>query len=209
MFLLSDSCPNVGTGCLLQFSHLVMAGPVLLTLLFLPLVPLTYQVLHDFVYSFPLLRYSCPLSAGVLQALLCLKVYSWYIREDRCTPRPTTLPPSCSPLLDTLNVFFTKFLGSFSMIATNLCQQDWQDTIQVHMLKGTAMATHSSTLAWKIPWTEEPGRLHSMGSQRFQHDWVTKLNWTDMKVWSQRDWFFSHFVQDCFDYPGFLCFHIN
>ena len=32
------------------------------------------------------------------------------------------------------------------------------------------MATHSSTLAWKIPWTEEPGRLHSMGSQRVGHD---------------------------------------
>ena len=33
-----------------------------------------------------------------------------------------------------------------------------------------AMATHSSTLAWKIPWTEEPGRLQSMGSQRVGHD---------------------------------------
>ena len=32
------------------------------------------------------------------------------------------------------------------------------------------MATHSSTLAWKIPWTEEPGRLQSMGSQRAGHD---------------------------------------
>ena len=32
------------------------------------------------------------------------------------------------------------------------------------------MATHSRTLAWKIPWTEEPGRLHSMGSQRVGHD---------------------------------------
>ena len=37
------------------------------------------------------------------------------------------------------------------------------------------MATHSSTLAWKIPWTEEPGRLQSMGSQRVGHDWVTLL----------------------------------
>ena len=40
--------------------------------------------------------------------------------------------------------------------------------------KGTfwekAMATHSSTLAWKIPWTEEPGRLQSMGSRRDGHD---------------------------------------
>ena len=33
-----------------------------------------------------------------------------------------------------------------------------------------AMAPHSSTLAWKIPWTEEPGRLHSMGSRRVRHD---------------------------------------
>ena len=32
------------------------------------------------------------------------------------------------------------------------------------------IATHSSTLAWKIPWTEEPGRLQSMGSQRIGHD---------------------------------------
>ena len=32
------------------------------------------------------------------------------------------------------------------------------------------MATHSSTLAWRIPWMEEPGRLQSMGSQRVRHD---------------------------------------
>ena len=38
------------------------------------------------------------------------------------------------------------------------------------------MATHSSTLAWKIPWMEEPGRLQSMGSQRVGHDWVTSLS---------------------------------
>ena len=39
-----------------------------------------------------------------------------------------------------------------------------------------AMATHSSTLAWTIPWTEEPGRLQSMGSLRVRHDWVTSLS---------------------------------
>ena len=32
------------------------------------------------------------------------------------------------------------------------------------------MATHSSILAWRLPWTEEPGRLQSMGSQRVRHD---------------------------------------
>jgi len=35
------------------------------------------------------------------------------------------------------------------------------------------MATHSSTTAWKIPWTEEPGRLQSIGLQRVRHDWAT------------------------------------
>ena len=38
-----------------------------------------------------------------------------------------------------------------------------------------AMAPHSSTLAWKVPWTEEPGRLQSMGSRRVRHLWATSL----------------------------------
>ena len=38
------------------------------------------------------------------------------------------------------------------------------------------MATHSSTLAWKIPWMEEPGRLQSMGLQRVGHDSATSLS---------------------------------
>ena len=38
------------------------------------------------------------------------------------------------------------------------------------------VATYSSTLAWKIPWTEEPDKLQSMGSQRVGHDWATSLS---------------------------------
>ena len=44
------------------------------------------------------------------------------------------------------------------------------------------MATHSSTLAWKIPWTEEPGRLQSMGLQRVGYDWATSLHFTNTDV---------------------------
>ena len=40
------------------------------------------------------------------------------------------------------------------------------------------MATHSSILAWKIPWRKEPSRLQSTGSQRVGHDWATSLYWT-------------------------------
>ena len=71
----SESCPTVGIGPLLQFPHPLRAGPVLLTLLFSPLVPSSYQVLCDSIYSFPLVRYSCLLSAGVLHALLSVLIH--------------------------------------------------------------------------------------------------------------------------------------
>ena len=48
----------------------------------------------------------------------------------------------------------------------------WEDVLEKEM------AIHSNILAWKIPWTEEPGRLQSMGSQRVGHDWATSLNQT-------------------------------
>ena len=49
------------------------------------------------------------------------------------------------------------------------------------------MATHSSTLAWKIPWTEEPGGLQSMGSLRVGHDWATSLSLFTFMHW-RRKW---------------------
>ena len=45
----------------------------------------------------------------------------------------------------------------------------WEDPLEKEV------ATHSSPLAWKIPWTEEPNRLQPVGSQRVRHDWVTSL----------------------------------
>ena len=49
------------------------------------------------------------------------------------------------------------------------------------------MAPHSSTLAWKIPWMEEPGRLQSMGSRRVRHDWATSLSLFTFMHW-RRKW---------------------
>ena len=49
------------------------------------------------------------------------------------------------------------------------------------------MAPHSSTLAWKIPWTEEPGGLQSMGSRRVGHDWATSLSLFTFMHW-RRIW---------------------
>ena len=48
------------------------------------------------------------------------------------------------------------------------------------------MAPHSSTLAWKIPWTEEPGRLQSVGSLRVGHDWETSLSLFTFMHWRRK-----------------------
>ena len=49
-----------------------------------------------------------------------------------------------------------------------------------------AMAPHSSPLAWKIPWMEEPGRLQSMGSRRVGHDWATSLSLFTFMHWGRK-----------------------
>ena len=51
-----------------------------------------------------------------------------------------------------------------TMQETRVRSMGWEDALEMEM------ATHSSTIAWKIPWTEEPDRLQSMGSQRVGHD---------------------------------------
>ena len=55
-------------------------------------------------------------------------------------------------------------------------QETWVQSLGQEDLLEKEMATHSSILAWKIPWMEEPGGMQSMGSQRFGHDWATSLS---------------------------------
>ena len=52
----------------------------------------------------------------------------------------------------------------------------WVQSLAQEDPLGKEMATHSSTLAWKIPWIEEPCRLQSMGLQRVRHDWAASLH---------------------------------
>ena len=74
-----------------------------------------------------------------------------------------------------------------------------------------AMATHSSALAWKIPWTVEPGRLQSMGSHRVRHDWsylaaaaaaVLRIRWS--KYWS-----LSFSISPSNEYSGLISFRMD
>ena len=56
-----------------------------------------------------------------------------------------------------------------AMQETQVQSLGWEDSLEKEI------ATHSSILAWRIPWTEEPGRLQSTGSQRVGHDSATSL----------------------------------
>ena len=61
-----------------------------------------------------------------------------------------------------------------TMPETQVRSLGWEDPLEKEM------AIHSSTISWKIPWTEEPGRLQSMGSQRVRHDWATSCSCSHM-----------------------------
>jgi len=70
-----------------------------------------------------------------------------------------------------------------------LFQLPWDNDLRKHCynLSEKAMAPHSSTLAWKIPWMEEPGKLQSMGSLRVGHNWATSLSLFTSMHW-RRKW---------------------
>ena len=59
---------------------------------------------------------------------------------------------------------------------TNLIKLPMAFFTELEHIMEKSMVTHSSTLAWKIPWMEEPGRLQSMGLRRVGHNWVTSLS---------------------------------
>ena len=69
-----------------------------------------------------------------------------------------------------------------AMQVTRVRSLGWQDPLEKEM------ATLSSILAWKIPWTEEPGGLQSTGSQRVRHDWVTNIFTFIFKGSLETDW---------------------
>ena len=77
--------------------------------------------------------------------------------------------------------FFAHFTNVTSLVAQAVKRLSTIQETRVRSLDGEdllekEMATHSSIPAWKIPWTEEPGRLQSMESQRVGHDWATSLS---------------------------------
>ena len=83
---------------------------------------------------------------------------------------------------------FLPILVIILFIIANLVSVKWYLTVVLICIPlmtnaEKAMATHSSTLAWKFPWTEEPGGLQSMGSRRAGHNWATSLSLFTLMHW--------------------------
>ena len=89
--------------------------------------------------------------------------YIWYVRRVECVfngivvSELLTRSPSVAQMVKNLPVMWETWVRSLG----------WEDPLE------EGMATHSSILAWRIPWTEEPGGLQSVGLQRVRQGWVT------------------------------------
>ena len=114
--------------------------------------------------------------------------------------------------------FSTNFISSWvALVAQKVkhlpaVQETWVRSLGQRDPLEKEMATHSSTLVWKIPWTEEPGRLQFMGSQRVSHDWATSLPFHLSYVWCS---FYSslrsqrlHLLSFLSSLKNFLCWGI-
>ena len=66
--------------------------------------------------------------------------------------------------------------GQAALVAVYLMKETWVQFLGWEDPLEREMAIHSSNIAWKIPWTEEPGRLQSIGSQRVRDDGETSLS---------------------------------
>ena len=78
---------------------------------------------------------------------------------------------------------------ALEMRETQVQSLGWEDPLEKEM------ETHSSTLAWKIPWMEEPGRLQSMGLQRVRHDWATSLHFTRFRAHPNPMWPYLNLIR--------------
>ena len=130
---------------------------------------------------------------------LGLAVANYYIQQQSC---PTSFPGAQTASLSTPKSPQWLKVSSCSNTGLSLWEDRWQMplllfswqcswqvkfVVEYIYISEKAMAAHSSTLAWRIPWMEEPGRLQSMGSRGVRHDWAASLSLLTFMHW-RRKW---------------------
>ena len=95
-------------------------------------------------------------------------------KNDLSIPIQSCMSSSMTPLPHTLSIPLitaTSSVAQWKRIRLPM-QETWVQSLSLEDPLEKMMAAHSNILAWKIPWTEKPGRLPSMGLQRVGHDWM-------------------------------------
>ena len=106
-----------------------------------------------------------------MAVFLCLTIILYY----------TSLKVNCQH--DHHFLYFSRASLVAHMVKTlPAMQETWGRSLGQEDLLEKGMATHSSILAWRIPWTEKPGEPQSMGSQRVRHDWATNTSLLPFQV---------------------------
>ena len=121
----------------------------------------------------------------------CYEVWCWSVQEassalGMLSPwLPGTYIVQSSPKVQDGVSFFFKMESAWPvpfLLQSNSLNSQSTDNLNKAStslkIMENAMTTHSSTLAWKTPWTEEPGRLQSVGSQRVRHNWEFTFTFT-------------------------------
>ena len=122
---------------------------------------------------------------AVLLLPLFLLTYLCYAALNIVASKYVLIPGRIDYLITCSEYFLLFLLDCFSVWLISLSTIIFRS---IHVATWEkAMAPHSSTVAWKIPWMEEPGRLHSMGSLRVRHDWATSLSLSTFTHW-RRKW---------------------
>ena len=109
-------------------------------------------------------------------------------QKDLSSRRKMTCHTQGTPSIVTADLSSESKIGRWhvQVLKAKSCQLRLSYLAQLSFRMEKAMATHSSTLAWKTPWLEEPGRLQSMGSLRVGHDWVTSLSPFTFTHWRRK-----------------------
>ena len=121
----------------------------------------------------------------------------WKSEFDSKVEVAQSCPTICNPLDYTVHGILQARILEWVAVPFSRVTSQPRDRTQVSCITGIfftswairaekAMAPHSSTFAWKIPWTQEPGRLQSMGSLRVGHDWVTSLSLFTFVRWRRK-----------------------
>ena len=143
----------------------------------------------------------CSPAGSSVHGILQTRILEWVaIPFSRGSSWPRDrIPVSCiagrfCTILAIMKLKFSKNNGA-SLVAQRLKRlpamwENWVQSLGWEDPLEKEMATHSSILAWRIPWTEEPGGLQSTGSQRVGHVWVTSLSMYTVQVLVYSKWYF-------------------